>query len=189
MLDPDEVPKIICASAAQALFRYHQLSGEGFLGDEYHVMPESFVQSFITDHLGCVLTFALETNFYWLSKLFGKQNENDRRNTKTYDIAVYNHYTGGKRDDDVLIGIVEVKRGYNEKEIDADIQKINEFFTLDTNISFGAALFYCWRSDVQTAKDDALAAGHQWFSIGVAIPGELDKYAACIRWFKPAASN
>jgi hypothetical protein len=184
MQDPDEVPKTICASAAQALFRYHQFSGEG-LED----MPESFVQSFIADHLGCVLTFTLETSFYKIAKIANKQDENHPWNNRTFDMAIYDYYAGKSRSDTHFLGVAEMKKGNYVKQIKADIGKIQDFVTLGVPMSFGAVLFYCSLAEVPTAEADARNAGHQWFSIGVPTFPDYpdDRYIACIRWFNPSA--
>jgi hypothetical protein len=181
MLTPDEVLETVCACAAQALFRYHQISGEGL-----EEMPESFVQSFIADRLGDVLTFTLETSFYRLLAFENKQSESGPLNNRKCDMIVYDHRAGRSRVKADLLDVVEIKKGYKPAEPNGDISKIQQLSAMGASIPCGAVLFFCSTADAQKAEDQARRASHQWFSINVPMFPDYpnEKLVACIRSFR-----
>jgi hypothetical protein len=148
MLDRDEVPKAICASASQALSQYHRSSGEP-LDD----MPEYFVQSIVADRLGEVLTFTLETSFWKLFRFVNRQSEEHLSSSMRFDTIVYDHYVGRARDVADLLGVIEVKKGYSVTRVASDIQKLKAiFFPLGFSQAFGAVLFYFLPSRLRLLK-------------------------------------
>ena len=115
-----ETMEKLCKAAAQALHRYAGISGI----DPGRDMPESFVASYICDHLGDEITATVETNFRKLLEWNANRKAatssvvddierkvdhlQKRVSKKRVDLVIYG--SGEKKSDKPMLILVEFKR-------------------------------------------------------------------------------
>lgn len=189
--DIDAVVQLLCKQGARSLTRYARVTDL-----DINFMPETFIQSYILDHMGDDVTVVLETHFNELVK-WSLETKNERKapvsakritdaiqavdmGTKKIDLVLFKNPHLPKPQQDIL-ALVEVKNQRISAEGE-DRDKLIEVLRHIDSCPYG--IVCGWTANPDDYKRHAEVAGDKWFQKECTVHDETIFF--CARLFEPS---